>query len=90
MRKPLHGKFLSPNFRQEAFLEYHNIAQRSATVEEIMCEFDRLRMRCGVEEEEEQIIVRFLGALKPEIADVVQLQQYWSFIDECLLALKVE
>lgn len=32
----------------------------------------------------------FLGALKPEIADVVHLQQYWTYGDVCRLALKVE
>ncbi|XP_022011578.1 uncharacterized protein LOC110911283 [Helianthus annuus] len=90
MKKLLREKFLPPNFRQEAFLEYHNISKRSTTVEELICEFDRLRMRCAVEEEEEQIIARFSGALRPEIADVVQLQPYWSFTDVCQLALKVE
>ncbi|XP_035829952.1 uncharacterized protein LOC118479509 [Helianthus annuus] len=90
MKKLLREKFLPPNFRQEAFLEYHNISQRSTTVEELICEFDRLRMRCAVEEEEEQIIARFFGALRPEIAAVVQLQPYWSFTDVCQLALKVE
>ncbi|KAJ9555026.1 hypothetical protein OSB04_009640 [Centaurea solstitialis] len=90
MKKLLREKFLPPNFRQEAFLEYHNLSQRSTTVEELICEFDRLRMRCGAEEEEEQIIARFLGALRPEIADIVQLQPYWSFNDVCQLSLKVE
>lgn len=47
-------------------------------------------MRCGVVEEEEQVIARFLGALKPEVGDVVRLQPYWSFNDVCQLALKVE
>jgi len=90
MRKLLREKFVPPSFRQDAFLDYHNVSQKSLTVEEVICEFDRLRMRCGVEEEEEQVIARFLGALKPEIAEVVQLHHYWSFNDVCQLALKVE
>ncbi|KAD3336751.1 hypothetical protein E3N88_32270 [Mikania micrantha] len=75
---------------KESFVEYHNVAQRSTSVEELICEFDRLRMRCGAEEEEEHIIARFLGALRPEISDIVQLQPYWTFNDVCQLALKVE
>ncbi|KAJ9549290.1 LOW QUALITY PROTEIN: hypothetical protein OSB04_021833 [Centaurea solstitialis] len=90
MKKLLREKFLPLNFRQEAFLEYHNLSQRSNTVEDLICEFDRLRMRCGAEEEEEQIIARFFGALQPEIADIVQLQPYWTFNDVCQFALKVE
>ncbi|XP_076920042.1 uncharacterized protein LOC143581054 [Bidens hawaiensis] len=47
-------------------------------------------MRCGIEEDEEQTIARFLGALLSDIADVVMLQQYWSFSDVCRLAQRVE
>lgn len=81
MRKILKEKFLPPNFRQETFLEYHNVSQRSTTVEELIGEFDILRLRCGVEEEEELVIACFLGALKLEIADLVRLQPYWTLID---------
>ncbi|GKE60829.1 reverse transcriptase domain-containing protein [Tanacetum coccineum] len=51
------------------------------TVEEVINEFDKLRMRCDVVEEEEQVVVRFLGVLKPEIADIVSLQPYWTYTD---------
>ncbi|XP_022029915.1 uncharacterized protein LOC110930839 [Helianthus annuus] len=90
MKKLLREKFLPSNYRQEAFLEYHNLSQRNSTFEDLIGEFDKLRMRCAVEEEEEQLVARFLGALQPEIADVVQLQPYWSYNDVCQLALKVE
>ncbi|KAD5961404.1 hypothetical protein E3N88_12877 [Mikania micrantha] len=83
-------KFLSLNYRQDAFLEYHNLTQRSSTVEELVMEFDRLRMRCGAEEDEEQVVASFLGALQTDISDVVQLQPYWSLNDVCQLELKVE
>lgn len=90
MKKLLCEKFLPVNHRQESFLEYHSFSQRTSTVEEFIAEFDRLRMRCGFEEPEEQIIARFLGQLRPEISDIVQLQPYWTFNDVCSLALKVE
>ncbi|KAJ8648415.1 hypothetical protein MRB53_001438 [Persea americana] len=41
-------------------------------------------------EPKEQTIARYLGGLKEEVADVVQLQPYWSFNDMRKLALKVE
>nr|GEV52978.1 reverse transcriptase domain-containing protein [Tanacetum cinerariifolium] len=47
-------------------------------------------MRCGIEENEEQTIARFLGSLRNDISDVVYLQQCYSFHDVCRLALKVE
>ncbi|GJX69611.1 reverse transcriptase domain-containing protein [Tanacetum coccineum] len=37
-----------------------------------------------------QVIARLLGALRPEISDVIQLQQYWSFNDVCRLTYQVE
>ncbi|GJZ71232.1 hypothetical protein Tco_0635083 [Tanacetum coccineum] len=41
-------------------------------------------------EKEEHVVTRFLGVLKPEIADTVSLQPYWTYTDVCRLALKVE
>ncbi|GJX98028.1 hypothetical protein Tco_0355047 [Tanacetum coccineum] len=43
---------------------------KNMTVEEVISEFDKLRMRCDVVEEEEHVVVRFLGVFNPEIADI--------------------
>ncbi|PWA58333.1 reverse transcriptase domain-containing protein [Artemisia annua] len=90
MKKLLKEKFLPINHRQEAFLDYHNLSQGSLSVEETINEFDKLRMRCDANEEEEQVVARFLRVLKSEIADVVSLQPYLTYSDVCRLALKVE
>ncbi|GKA45672.1 reverse transcriptase domain-containing protein [Tanacetum coccineum] len=71
-------------------LDYQNLKQASLSVEELINDFERMRMRCGAEEDEEQIIARFLGILRPKIADIVSLQQYYSFSDVCQLALREE
>ncbi|GJS67315.1 hypothetical protein Tco_0681879 [Tanacetum coccineum] len=60
------------------------------TVEEVINEFDKLRIRCDVVEEEEHVVARFLGVLKPEIANIVSLQPYWTYTNVFRLALKVE
>nr|GEZ88752.1 reverse transcriptase domain-containing protein [Tanacetum cinerariifolium] len=74
-----------------SFYRIPQFSQRaSSSVEDFIAEFDRLRLRCDVDEEEEQVIARFLGALQPYIADVVHLQQYLTYEDVCRLALKVE
>ena len=90
MKRLLHKKFLPVNHRQDAFLEYHALKQGTLTVEEYILEFERLRMRCGTDEEEEQVIARFLGGLRSDLADAVQLTQYYSFDDVCRLASRVE
>nr|GEX50051.1 hypothetical protein [Tanacetum cinerariifolium] len=43
---------------------------KNMNVEEVINEFDKLRMRCDVVKEEEQVIAWFLEVLKPEIADI--------------------
>ncbi|GJZ70531.1 gag-pol polyprotein [Tanacetum coccineum] len=88
MKKKLMAKFLPVQYWQED----HNFKQSGAMlVEEYTSEFDRLRLRCDVVEEEEETIARYLAAVKPEITDVVdQLQQYWSYNDVCRLARKVK
>ncbi|GJZ47070.1 reverse transcriptase domain-containing protein [Tanacetum coccineum] len=65
MKKKLMAKILAVQYRQEAFIEYHNFKQSGATlVEEFTSEFDHLRLRCDVVEEEEETIARYLAALK--------------------------
>ncbi|GKB56856.1 reverse transcriptase domain-containing protein [Tanacetum coccineum] len=78
MKKLMKAKFLPENHRQEAFLDYHNLSQQNMTVEEVINEFDKLRMRCDVVEEEEQVVARFLGVLKPEIADIIKAKSKGS------------
>ncbi|GJX64115.1 hypothetical protein Tco_0298458, partial [Tanacetum coccineum] len=57
MKKKLMAKFLPVQFRQEAFIEYHNFKQSGGMlVEEFTSEFDRLRLRCDVVGEEEETI----------------------------------
>nr|GFC44007.1 reverse transcriptase domain-containing protein [Tanacetum cinerariifolium] len=68
--------------------EFHTLKQQTLTVEEFIAKFERVRMRCGVEENEEQTIAHFLGSLRTDISDVVYLQQYYSFHDVCRLASK--
>ncbi|KAJ0936396.1 putative transcription factor interactor and regulator CCHC(Zn) family [Helianthus annuus] len=90
MKKLLQAKFLPVNHRQDAYLDYNNLKQQSLSVEEFITEFDKLRMRCGADEEDEQVIARFLGGLRTEISDVVHLQPYWTLNDVYKLAHQVE
>ncbi|GJU97550.1 hypothetical protein Tco_1326821 [Tanacetum coccineum] len=72
MKKLTKAKFLPENYRQAAYLDYHNLFQQNITMQVVINEFNKLRMRCDVVEEEEQVVARFLGVLKPEIADIIK------------------
>lgn len=90
MKKELKKKFLPDHYMQDAFLKFHNFKQGDLSVEEYSAEFDHLMMRCDLYEPEEQTIARYLGGLKPEIGNIVQLQPYWTYNDVFKLAIKVE
>nr|GEX70583.1 reverse transcriptase domain-containing protein [Tanacetum cinerariifolium] len=72
-----HGKkFLPVTHKQDSYVEFHTLKQQTLMVEEFITEFERVRMRCGIEENEEQTIARFLSSLHTDIFDVL------IFIDE--------
>ena len=43
------------------------------SVEDYVKEFEMLMIRCELQESQEQTIVRFIGGLQREIADLVEL-----------------
>ena len=60
------------------------------SVEEYAHEFEKLLIKCDIQEPEEQTKVRYLGGFDPRYSNVVELQAYTSFDDVCVLAHKVE
>ncbi|KAL3521868.1 hypothetical protein ACH5RR_014702 [Cinchona calisaya] len=90
MKKALKKKFLPENYCQDVFLKFHSFKQNNLSVVDYTAEFEDLMLRCDIYEPEEQTIARYLGGLRIEICNVVQLQPYWTFHDVCKLALKVE
>jgi len=64
--------------------------QGNLSVEEYTREFEKLVIKCDLDEPEEQTIIRSLGGLDPRCANIVDLQAYNSFDQVCVLAHKVE
>ncbi|KAL6176102.1 hypothetical protein ACLB2K_052738 [Fragaria x ananassa] len=64
--------------------------QGSRSVDEFTEEFDLLTMRCGLAEEEEQTVARYLAGLRREIHDIVVLEPCWSYSEVYQLAIQVE
>ena len=60
------------------------------SVEECTREFEKLLIKCDLQEAEEQTILRYLGGLDPRYAQVVELQSFSTFDEVCILAHKVE
>jgi len=60
------------------------------SVEEYTREFEKLLIKCDIQEAKEQTIVRYLGGLDPKYAHVVELRSYTTFDEVCVLAHMVE
>jgi len=72
------------------FLSFTIFGRTSFSVEEYTAEFDHSMMHCDIVEPEGKMVACYLGGLRSEIGNVVQLQPYWTYNDVCKLALKVE
>nr|GEX29178.1 reverse transcriptase domain-containing protein [Tanacetum cinerariifolium] len=69
MKRLMEKKFLPVTHKQDSYMEFHTLKQQTLTIEEFIAEFERVCMRCSVEENEEQTIARFLGSLRTDISD---------------------
>lgn len=52
MRKQLTRRFLPAQYRQDIYMQLHNLQQGSMTIEEYTREFELLRMKCELNEDE--------------------------------------
>ena len=90
MKAKFKSRFLPPIYIQDSYLQFHALTQGGLNVEEYTIEFEKLMIKSDIKESEEKTIVRYLGGLDPNYANVVELQQYTTFDDVCVLSHKVE
>jgi len=90
MKTKLKARFLPSSYVQDRYAQLHSLTQDYMSVDEYTREFEKLLLKCDIHEPEEQTIVRYLGGLEPEYANVVELQQFTTFSEVCVLAHKVE
>jgi len=84
MKTKLKARFLPPTYVQDYYSQFHNLTQVSMNVEEYTREFEKLMIKCDIQEPEEQTIARYLGGLDPRCSNMVELQAYTSFDDVCV------
>ena len=75
---------------QDNFSGFHHLGQENNNVKEYAKEFESYLKKCGVNEDEPQTLVRFLGGLESRIAGVVNLHPYTNLEVLIILAHKVE
>ncbi|GKB87773.1 hypothetical protein Tco_0960045 [Tanacetum coccineum] len=72
--------------KHDCFLKLYNLKQKELSMEDYTVEFDHLMIKCDVVEPEKQIIARYLGGLRANISNILELQPYWSYSDVYKLA----
>ncbi|VFQ77859.1 unnamed protein product [Cuscuta campestris] len=88
MRALMKKKFLPEQYVRDNFARLQQLRQGTRTVEDYTREFEELLMRCDLQEDDSQTLVRYLFGLNTKIANVVELQTYDTFEELSKLALK--
>jgi len=73
MKSKLKARFFPPTYVQDCYPQLHHLNQGNLSVEEYTREFEKLVIKCDIQEPEEQTIVRYLGGLEPRYANIVEL-----------------
>ena len=79
MKSKLKARFLPPTYVQDCYSQLHHLNQGNLSVEEYTREFEKLVIKCDIQELRDQTIVRHLGGLDPMYANIFDLQAYISF-----------
>ena len=90
MKSKLKNKFLPHSYLQDNYSQLHSLTQENMSVKEHTQEFEKLLIKCGLQEPEDQTIVGYLSGFNPKYSHVVELQQYTTFEDVWVLAHRVE
>ncbi|XP_010678245.1 uncharacterized protein LOC104893810 [Beta vulgaris subsp. vulgaris] len=90
LKTKMRKRFVPRTYRQELFVRLTALRQATMSVELYIKEFERLHMACDIKEANEQKNARFLVGLNRSIANLLELQQYVTFDDVCILATKIE
>jgi len=90
VKTKLKRQFLPSSYIHDSYAQLHNLTQGSMSLDEYTREFEKLLIKCDIQDRDEQTIVSYLGGLEPKYSNVVQLQQFTTFDEVCVLAHKVE
>ena len=74
MKKELKRKYLPIDYQQKIYHKLHNLKQKELSVDEYTTALDHLMMLGELVKPEEQSIARYIGGLRYDIANVLQLQ----------------
>ena len=90
MKTVMRRRFVPSQYHRDLHRKLQTLTQGSMSVEDYYKEMEIAMIRANVEEDREATMVRFIGGLKQEIADVLELQNYVEMEDLLHKSIQVE
>lgn len=90
MKDLMRQRFVPQHFHKDLQRRFRTLKQGTKSVEEYYEEFERLRNRLGLNEDEESIMPQFVDGLQDRISSKVERQNYLYFKDLFHLAIQAE
>ncbi|PKU81321.1 RNA-directed DNA polymerase [Dendrobium catenatum] len=90
MKQLLRGHFLPTDYEQMLYLKYQHCNQGSRSVSEYTEELYSLSARNDLNETTNQLVARYIGGLKENIQDKLELNSVWSLSQAVNFALKAK
>jgi len=90
MKRIMRKRYIPASYNWDLQLKLQRMTQGNKSVEEYFKEMEVTMIRAGMNEENEEIMARFLNGLNYDIRDVVELQEYVDIEDLLHKANQVE
>ena len=90
LRKHLRRKYVPSNYKQQLYTNWSNLRQGTKLVANYIQEGERLTVLCEIDEPEELKIGRFLGGLREDLKEKVEVIQNLTYEGACNIALIFE
>ncbi|XP_010541784.1 PREDICTED: uncharacterized protein LOC104815166 [Tarenaya hassleriana] len=90
MKNLMRKRFVPPHFHRDLQRRYRRLAQGSRSVEEYFEEFESIRSRLELDEDEETVMAQFLDGLQDKIGCQVERHPYQDLQDLVHLAVQIE
>ncbi|GKC64328.1 reverse transcriptase domain-containing protein [Tanacetum coccineum] len=90
MKKCMRANFIPHNYQRQMYQRLQNLKQGSKSVEDYTTEFYQLIVRNDIQETEDQLVSRYIGGLRVQIMDYVNMFDPMTLSDAYQRALAFE
>lgn len=90
MKKHMRAVFLPPNYARLIYQQLQNLRQGSRNVTDFTTEFYQLVARNDLSETDEQLVARYVGGLRIQIQDVLNMFDICTVSEAFSRALQLE